>query len=100
MWLYSVSNSAKLKFSPAFLYIDFHIYPSLQTLHDATCHIESYFEDPPKIDNFFPSQHFHFFTKKWENENVAIGKNCQFSTDILVHTQYDRWHHGESVEVG
>ena len=97
--LYSVSNSAKLKFSLAFLHIEFHFYPSLQTSYDATCHIESYFEDPPKIDNFFPSQHFQFFTKKWGNENVAMGKNCEFLADVQNRTQYDRWHQKKSVEM-
>ena len=92
--------SKSVKFiSLAFLYIDFHFYPSLQTSYDATCHIESYFEDPPKIDNFFPSQHFQFFTKKWGNENVAMGKNCEFLADVQNRTQYDRWHQKKSVEM-
>ena len=92
--------SKSVKFiSLAFLYIDFHFDPSLQTSFDAIYHIGSYFEHPPKIHNFFPLQHFHFPIFWWKIENVVMGKNCQFLVDLQNRTQYDRWHHVKSVEM-
>ena len=51
-----------------FFHIEIHFYPPLQTCHDANYHIGCEWKNPPKIRQFFPSQHFHFpfFLIKWK----------------------------------
>ena len=92
--------SKSVKFiSLAFLHINFYFYLSVQTPQNVIYHIGSYFELPPEIDKFFPSQHFHFPIFWSKIENVVMGKNCQFLVDLQNRTQYDRWHRVKSVEM-
>ena len=79
-------KSSLIKILTGFLLIEIHFYPPLQTPHDATSKMANIHRKLTKwktsIENwqFFPITTFSFwnFSQKMENENVAMGKNCQF----------------------